>query len=78
MLKIKILKVNNVNTVNARPAELIQSTKNDDISTVNMSKDNLFPRILLRHGESKRIPKVHFSNNDNRQHWSKPKVAYNE
>lgn len=45
MLKIKILKVNNVNTVNTRPAELIQSTKSDDISTVNMSKTIFFPEF---------------------------------
>lgn len=45
MLKIKILKANNVNAVNTRPAELMQSTKSVDVSTENMSKTIFFPEF---------------------------------
>lgn len=59
MLKIKILKANNVNTVNTQPAELMQSTKSVDVSTETMSKTIFFPefsyevvRVKLMHTQS--------------------------
>ena len=83
MLKIKILKANNVNTVNTQPAELMQSTKSVDVSTETMSKTIFFPEFSYEVVRVNAYPKYtsatkticlfHIG-----QLWSKPKVAYNE